>query len=147
MAVLTKPVEVVHEYARIVRYKAAVADDFFAGAVVSLTDDKVTPVSASGKKGCGIVVKTKLGAAVDDIIEVQVGGRVRIDGPTVAGTDMLTVMYIDVSAASDNPADLIPKSHGSIHAADQPLGLIDRIVSTTSCWIDLDKKAAPAAHG
>ncbi len=144
MAVLTKPVEVVHEYGRIVKYKAAVADDFFAGAVVSLTDDKVTPVSASGKEGCGIVVKTKLGAAVDDIIEVLIGGRVRIDGPTVAATDCWTIMYVDVSAGSDNPADLLPNSAAA--TGDQPLGLIDRFVSTTSCWVNLDIKTAPAAR-
>jgi hypothetical protein len=144
MAALTKAVEVVHEYARTVRYKAAVADDYFAGAVVSLTDDKVTPVAASGKEACGIVVKTKLAAAVDDIIEVQVGGRVRIDGPTFAATDTWTICYLDVSAGSDNPADLLPNSGAA--AGDMPLGLIDRFVSTTSAWINLDIKTAPAAR-
>ena len=92
MSALTKAVEVVHEYARIVRYPAAVADDFYAGGVVVLTDDKVTPVPAAAKEACGIIAKTKTGAAVDDIIEVIVGGRVRIDGPTFAATDVETVL-------------------------------------------------------
>lgn len=145
-AVLTKSLTVEHDGpARIIKYPAGVADDFFAGARLFVNAaGKVTPVPAAGLTSAGTCAKERRGAAVDDLIEVETISRVKVSGPTFVGTDVGARVFASVTGASDNPADLLPDS--AADTDDIPVGTLDRIESSTVGWVDQTRKAAEAAH-
>lgn len=143
MAVLTKSVALDHDGdPRILKYPG-IADDFFAGAQVFRdANGRATPVPAAGLRHLGTVAKERKSSALDDLIEVQTGGRVRVTGLTIAAGDVCKRVFANVAAASDNPSDLRPDSAAAI--GDIPVGTLDRLESSTVGWIDLERKAEEA---
>jgi hypothetical protein len=126
-----------------------VADIFYRGGLCwYLAAGGITPVAASGLPFAGICLEGSNGTTTSGTtrIKVATGGEFLIlyQG-TPALTDEGTLLDCDVSAASDNPADLILDSAGG--TGDFPIGIIVEYVSATAgAWVNLNQIALAAAH-
>lgn len=94
-----------------IKVPAGVADTFYQGAILSWLDATthgVTPVSAAGLRFAGICLETVTGAAIGDEIEIAIDGLWKLPVAIANGYDADgELLYVDASAGSDNPADLL----------------------------------------
>ena len=126
-----------------------VADIFYRGGLCYyLAAGGITPVAAAGLEFAGICLEGSNGTTTSGTTRVKVatGGEwlIKYSG-TPALTDEGTLLDVDVSAASDNPADLILDSAGA--TGDFPIGKIVEFVSATAgAWVSFDNRALGVAH-
>ena len=124
-----------------------VADEtYYKGAIVYyLAAGKITPVNAAGLVPAGIVAEASDGAiGTSATVDVWIAGEFLIAYATPAQTDEGQMVYTDVSAASDNPAELLPAGHGSLSTGnDIAFGrVIEFVSSTAGSWVRLNDKSA-----
>ena len=114
------------------------SETYYHGATVSyLAAGKITPVHASGLSFAGIVSVASDGAiGTSTKVEVIIAGEVHIPYTNFALTDEGFGVYIDRSAASDNPADLVPLAGTPESAQDYLMGKVVEYTAT-GCWIEL----------
>jgi len=132
---------------RRVRLTNGVSDEtYYKGAIVYyLGAGKITPVNAADLVPAGIVAEASDGAiGTSATVDVWVEGEFLIAYATPAVTDEGQMIYTDISAASDNPADLLPAGHASISATnDIAFGRVIQFVSSTAgSWVRIDDKSA-----
>lgn len=123
--------------------KAAVAATFYQGSVALFAANGITNAVTSGLPFAGIVAETKT-AAVGDEIAVVVGGEVGLPTDKFAASDCGTLCYVDVSALSNNPADLVPASAAG--TGDVPIGQIQAYNLNGKVFVNLGIRAIAAAH-
>ena len=96
---------------RTIKVPAGVADTYFQGAVLSFLDATaagVTPVPASGLRFAGICMETYTDAAVGDILEIAIDGLWKVPVAVANAWDAQgELIHVDISAASDDPGDLV----------------------------------------
>lgn len=114
------------------------SETYYKHATVSyLAAGKITPVHASGLSFAGIVAEASDGAiGTSDKVDVWIAGEFHIPYTNFAVTDEGYGVYIDRSAASDNPADLVPLAGTPESAQDYLMGKVVEYTAT-GCWIDL----------
>lgn len=117
---------------------SGVTDVYYKGAVVSyLAAGKITPVPASGLSFAGIVDEGSNGSiGTSTKVSVITGGEIHIPFTNFALTDEGFGVYVDRSAASDNPVDLVPLAGTPESAQDYLMGKVIEY-TTTGCWIKL----------
>ena len=123
---------------------SGVADTYYKGAVCSyLAAGKITPVSAASLPMAGFATTTPSGAVTtSDRVEVF-GGEVLIPWGSAAQTDEGTLIYIDVSEASDNPADL-DAAAATPGTNDVAIGMcVEFVSSTLGGWADMYRTTLP----
>jgi len=87
--------------------KSAVVDIFYQGAVIShAVAGGVTPVPVASGVFAGICAEYK-SAAIGDEICLYHGGTIGIPNTNFAAAHVSGLCFVDFSAGSDNPADLI----------------------------------------
>ena len=113
-------------------------ETYYKGAIVSyLADGKITPVPASGLSFAGIVAEASDGAiGTSTKVDVWTHGEFKIAYTNAAQTDCGFGVYVDRSAASDNPADLVPLAGTPESAQDYLMGKAVEL-DGTSVWVDL----------
>jgi hypothetical protein len=122
------------------------SETYYKGATVSwLAAGKITPVHASGLTFAGIVAEASDGAiGTSDYVDIWIDGEFLIAFTNAAQTDEGTGLYVDRSAASDNPADLVPLAGTPEQAQDYLMGnVLEFVSSTLGCWVRL-KSGGPA---
>jgi hypothetical protein len=113
-------------------------DIYYKHAIVSyLAAGKITPVPASGLSFAGIVAEASDGAiGTSTKVDVWIDGEFHIPYTNFAQTDEGFGVYVDRSAASDNPADLVPLAGTPESAQDYLMGKVVEYTAT-GCWIKL----------
>lgn len=133
-----------------VRYLVAgVADIFYKGALVFwAAGGGITPVPAAGLEFAGIVAEASDGTTTSGTTRVKVhtgGEHLILYNGTPALTDEGTLLSCDVSAASDNPTDLILHSAGA--TGDFGIGVITEYVSAAAgAWVNIERNTLATVH-
>lgn len=122
--------------------KAAVADTFYAGGCAYLTTSGITPVSAAGVKFAGLIAET-VTASVGDKIPLVVAGQFGVSNTNFNNSSVGRQAFIDVSAQSDNPADIIVSGVGTLATGDVSCGMVTAYDLDGKTWIDMNTQATP----
>ena len=126
-----------------------VNDIFYRGGLCYyLAAGGITPVAAAGLEFAGICLEGSNGTTTSGTTRVKVatGGEwlIKYSG-TPALTDEGTLLSCDVSAASDNPTDLILHSGGA--TGDFGIGVITEYVSATlGAWVNIERNTLATVH-
>ena len=119
---------------------SAVSDNFYQGALAYHNrDDGITPVAASGYSLAGVVAETKLAAVSGDEIALMIAGQFSVPTATFTPQEAGRMVWCDISAASDNPTDLII---GSPEANDFTVGRYIGEIDGKS-WVDINQGNDP----
>lgn len=121
--------------------KAAVADTFYQGGLCfTLLHSGLSPVPATGAVLAGICAETKT-TAVGDEVAIITGEKIGIPNAVASsaalGVGML--VYVDVSAVSDNPADLLVSGVGTLQTGDFSIGRVTDYNLDGKTWVELDQ--------
>ena len=126
---------------------AGLADTFYQGALVwfeTAAEGGITPVIAAGTEFAGVVIIPSDGATTADTTRVAISTRGSWLFPTVEANpeDFYgQTLYGDVSAASDNPADVLIAA--DTDTGDIAIGHADEYVSATAYWANIDNRSVP----
>ena len=146
MAVLANDLHVAHMSEGVgapclMTVKAVGADTFFAGALVYLDSStgKAQVVPETGDRFYGICAKQVVATAADDRVDVYVGGIWLLPVVGAEEDDCGELICSDISAPTDNPADLV--SFGDLTPATNDIA-IGRAISldfdqTDHLWVAL----------
>jgi hypothetical protein len=117
-------------------FAAASADIFFKGALVYLIDaGAALPVPAAGSSFCGICCK-QVDAGTGDEVECFIDGTFLMPYTTPAAGNEGELLFCDLDALSDNPADMLPMADISLANGDILIGRIIRNEGTSG-WVTL----------
>lgn len=126
------------------KYLCGIADTFFKGALVwweTAAEGGITPVIAAGTEFAGVVTTASDGATTAETTKVDLSTRgswlmplVESDPETIYGQAVCG----DVSASSDNPADLLILADAV--TGDIVMGACDEWVDATEIWIDIERR-------
>jgi len=148
MAALTADVQVPHgaNY-RVMTLKCVGADTFYAGAIVvydAATGFMQNPTGSAADEFAGIVAEQTTTTAQGDEVLVMTEGEALIAyGTTALQADEGDLLFRDITANSDNPADLLSATYAA--SADVAIGRIIRFESATDgSWVRLHDKSATA---
>ena len=127
-----------------------VADIFYKGGLCFyLAAGGITPVAASGLEFAGICLEGSNGTTTSGTTRIKVAAPhgqwlIKWSG-TPALTDEGVLVFVDISAASDNPADLVLEAGAA--TGDFAIGKVVEFVSATAGgWVDFDDKTLLVAH-
>lgn len=125
------------------------SDIFYRGALCFWNATAgITPIPAAGLEFAGICVEPSNGATVLDVTRIKIataGEWLLLYSGTPAATDVGTLLSVDVSAASDNPADLLLHSAGA--TGDFSIGVITEFVSAArGAWVNIERYTLATVH-
>ena len=126
---------------------AGVTDIFYKGGLCYwASGGGITPVAASGLEFAGICMEGVSATNAVTRIKVATGGEwLLLYSGTPALTDEGTLLSVDVSAASDNPADLLLHSAGA--TGDFGIGVITEFVSAArGAWVNIERNTLATVH-
>lgn len=89
----------------------------------------------------GFAANTVTGVASGDEIAVF-GGVVGIAGTNILAGDAGKLAYVDISAGSNNPADIIVSGAAT---GDVPVGQVQAVIDGFA-WVDTETRGSLAAH-
>lgn len=130
----------------IIELPAAGADTFFKGAVAVVDTAGRVQVAghAAGDRFAGIVVERCVAAAQGDLVKIARGGVWKLPVTGGAITDQESLIHVDISGASDNPADLLVEGAGGLESGVDPaMGTCVKFEATGSLWVDIRRVAKP----
>lgn len=131
---------------KIIELPAAGADTFYEGAlaVYDTTGRVQVAGHASGDRFAGVVVEKKVATAQGDLVKIAQGGTWLMPVTGGAITDEASLVYIDVSGASDNPADLLVEGAGGLESGvDAAVGTVAKFESSANLWVDISRRNTP----
>lgn len=146
MAALTADVHLAHKGdPKIIELPAAGADTFYVGAVaVADTGGRVQVAGhASGDRFVGIVTEQKVATAQGDLVKIATGGTWLLPVAGGAITDQESTIYVDISAASDNPADLLVEGGAVESGVDPAMGVCTKFEASASLWVNIERRNNP----
>lgn len=138
---LTGPVEIkfFEGTSRKMAKTSAVADTIYAGSVLSVAAaGGVTNTPADVLTSAGLAAETKT-VAIGDTLQVWYAGIAFIPNAAAALTDEGVMLYVDQSAASNDPSVGLVVSAQSAH--DYPFGRIVRASVGVGWYVDLADRA------
>lgn len=149
MAALTADTEIPHGAgARFMTLKAVGADVFYKGALVvydlATGFIQVPQAGDAADEFAGFVAEQTTTTAQGDEVLVMTEGEALIAyGTTALQADEGDLLFRDLTADSDNPADLLSATYAA--SADLAIGRIIRFESATDgSWVRLHDKSATA---
>lgn len=125
--------------------KAVGADTFYAGALVfgDATNGKAQVTCGSGDTFLGICAKQVVATAADDPVEIYTAGLWALPVTGAAEGDVGEFVCVDISANSDNPADLVVFADLTPATNDLAIGEFKGvdINNTSLAWVQLFARA------
>jgi hypothetical protein len=125
--------------------KAVGADTFYAGALVfgDASNGKAQVTCASGDTFLGICARQVVATAADDLVEIYTAGLWLLPVTGAAEGDVGELVCVDISANSDNPADLLVFADLTPATNDLAIGEVKAIdiAETTKAWVQLLNRA------